>query len=189
MRVHDGMSIADFEVGSHATRRQPQALDLDSSLSGVHISDISYAEAGEWVIDQIGKLDQSDAVALRARIERSTSLLEDIKAISLWPVAAHAHMQLIHQLKHVLDEITIDENAFNHAVGDMPLTSAARWADEQVMSVDLRDPFAIADRIAKAAEKLASRESCQKWPGSAYAHRKVVADLTVFLRRTRGTVH
>jgi hypothetical protein len=136
------------------------------------------------VIDEMNRVNLSDPDAVRTRIGQSLTLLEDLKALALRPISAHAHMQLVHQMKHILDD-----DVFDPAAGDMQFAAAARWADDQVIAVDLRDPFAIADRIAESAGKLASTDSCRQWPGSAYAHRKVVTDLTVFLKRTRGTLH
>ena len=72
---------------------------------------------------------------------------------------------------------------------DMAFSVAAKWAENELLSVDLRDPHAIAARISISATKLEDKEICRQWPGSAYAHRKLVTDLTVFLKRTRGTLH
>jgi hypothetical protein len=157
-----------------------------NSSAGKDVADISYADAGRWVIEEIEALDLADEQAIRSRIRASQELLSDLKACALWPISAHAHMQLIHQLSHlVVDELTAsDDNG-----ADMAFSTASRWADDEVMKVDLKDPFAIADRIVSSAKRLECEENCRNWPGSAYAHRKVVTDLTVFLKRTRGTLH
>lgn len=161
------------------------ALRLDSSALNTS-ADITYAEAGRWVIGEMESVNLASEREILHRIEASKALLRDLKACTLWPIAAHAHMQLIFQLSYQLSHILHDDPMDG---GDMSIPQAARWADEEVMRVDLKDPFEIADRIAASAEKLSSEESCSKWPGSAYAHRKVVTDLAVFLKRTRGTVH
>jgi len=181
MRTSSG--LGQFEIQSPTPAGQKSLL-LDSSLAAQGIRDITFAEAGRWVVDEIEVLDLADAGAIRARIDESSRRLEDVTACAVWPVSAHAHMQLIHQLNGLLPE-----GAGFVDGADMALSAAARWADDEVMKVDLRDPFAIADRIAVAADKLSSTENCRQWPGSAMAHRKVVTDLTLLLHRSRGTVH
>ncbi|MCS4088718.1 hypothetical protein [Rhizobium sp. BK176] len=179
-------SLSRFTHSEPSNRIDAQALLLDSAIAGKGIGDISYADAGRWVIEEIEILDLADERSIRARICASEDLLSDLKACATWPVAAHAHMQLVHQLKHLLvDEMV----AADDPDADMAFSTAASWADDEVMKVNLKDPYAIADRIAVAAGKLGSQEMCRQWPGSAYAHRKVVTDLTVFLQRTRGTLH
>jgi hypothetical protein len=179
-------SLSKFTHSEPSTRVIAQALSLDSAAAGKGVSDISYADAGRWVIEEIEILDLADERSIRARICTSEDLLSDLKACATWPVAAHAHMQLIHQLKHLLvDEMV----AADDPDADMAFKTAASWADDEVMKVNLKDPFAIAERIAVSAKKLESKENCRMWPGSAYAHRKVVTELTVFLKRTRGTLH
>ncbi|MBY3155315.1 hypothetical protein HFO56_23615 [Rhizobium laguerreae] len=179
-------SLSKFTRSEPSTRIVAQALLLDPASAGKGVADISYADAGRWVVEEIEILDLADESAIRARICESEDLLSDLRACATWPVAAHAHMQLVHQLKHLLvDEMV----AADDPDADMAFATAASWADDEVMKVNLKDPHAIADRIAEAAGKLSSREMCRQWPGSAYAHRKVVTDLTVFLKRTRGTLH
>ncbi|MCV9964415.1 hypothetical protein OIU34_21230 [Pararhizobium sp. BT-229] len=179
-------SLEKFTHGEPLARVGSRAsLMLDSAV-GKDVEDISYADAGRWVIEEIEGLDLADERAIRARICASEEKLSDLKACALWPISAHAHMQLVHQLRHLL----IDEIAeADDADADMAFATASRWADDEVMKVNLKDPFAIADRIAVSAQKLESKENCRIWPGSAYAHRKVVTELTVFLKRTRGTLH
>lgn len=163
-----------------------KALLLDPSFEG-KVLDISFHEGGRWVVEEIEAIDLDDECALRARISTSEEKLMDLKACSLWPVSALSHMQLIHQLKHALMEKFPQPNEDDNS--DMSPTAASIWAEDEIMKVNLRDPFAIADRISIAADKLSSEENCRMWPGSAYAHRKVVTDLMVFLRRSRGTLH
>lgn len=182
MAVSNVVDLIGMEFGSAS---QQVSLLLDSSFAGQGVEDITYAEAGAWVIEEIGAIDLADADAIRTRIAEAEDRLSDNKAIALWPISAHAHMQIIHQLKHLL----VDTDEADESQADMAFSSAARWADNEVMAVDLKDPFAIAERIAISAAKLEDRDNCRQWPGSAYAHRKVVTDLTVFLKRTRGTLH
>ncbi|MDW9481913.1 hypothetical protein GOB57_25010 [Sinorhizobium meliloti] len=186
------MGILNLEILGKFTHSEPPArvgsrasLLLDSTAVGKDVEDISYADAGRWVIEEIEALDLADENAIRSRICASEELLSDLKACAIWPVSAHAHMQLVHQLRHLL----VDEMVADDADADMAFSTASRWADDEVMKIDLKDPFAIADRIAVSAQKLESKENCRMWPGSAYAHRKVVTELTVFLKRTRGTLH
>ncbi|MCZ7862778.1 hypothetical protein O9X98_15490 [Agrobacterium salinitolerans] len=179
-------SLGKFTVSeSQARVGSRDSLRLDSASVAKEVEDISYADAGRWVIEQIETLDLADEQAIRSRIRSSEDKLADLKACAIWPISAHAHMQLVHQLRHLLvdDMVADDEDA------DMAFSTASRWADDEVMKVNLKDPFAIADRIAASAQRLESEENCRMWPGSAYAHRKVVTELTVFLKRTRGTLH
>lgn len=182
------LSVTSPARFTHSERTVSKALLLNSAARTLGIEDISYAEAGRFVIEEIEALDLADEQSIRARIRDSEELLSDLRACATWPIAAHAHLQLVHQLKHLLvDEMVAASDMDPNA--DMAFGTAARWADDEVMKVNLKDPCAIADRIAASAEKLASEENCRMWPGSAYAHRKVVTDLTVFLKRTRGTLH
>ncbi len=180
MRISDVANL--IEIDGQTRFVDHPALLLDSSLAG-KVEDITFAKASQWVVDQIAAVDHHDVASLNAKIDETNDRLEDIKACALWPVSAHAHMQLVHQLRGILgrdrDEDTVD----------MPFSDAADWANNEVMKVNLKDPFAIAERIAAAASRLESPENCRRWPGSAYAHRKVVTELTVFLRRTRGSLH
>lgn len=192
MKEGTAMGILNLESLSKFTVSEPQerigsrvSMRLDSASVAKDVEDISYADAGRWVIEEIEALDLADEQAIRSRIRSSEDKLADLKACAIWPISAHAHMQLVHQLRHLLvdDMVVDDEDA------DMAFSTASRWADDEVMKVNLKDPFAIADRIAASAVPLESQENCRNWPGSAYAHRKVVTELTVFLKRTRGTIH
>lgn len=186
MDIANAFDIVGMEFGTDPSQHARTALKLDSSLAGQGIHDITYAEAGVWVVEEISALNLGDADAIRSRIAVALETISDNKACALWPISAHAHMQVIHQLEHLL--IDTDMPA-DDGQADMAFSMAAKWAEAEVMAVDLEDPHSIADRIAVSARKLEDKENCRQWPGSAYAHRKVVADLTVFLKRTRGTVH
>ena len=188
MGISSDVNFSEFELGGQGASAPNVPLLLDSSYAGKCVDDITYAEAGTWVAEEICALDLADAEAIRARIEVAMERLSDLKACALWPISAHAHMQVVHQLEHLLIDIDVDAVP-RDTPSDMAFSVAAKWADNEVLSVDLRDPHAIAARIHASAEKLEDKENCRQWPGSAYAHRKVVTDLTIFLKRTRGTLH
>lgn len=173
--------VNEFGFADMATVTHP-ALELDSRYSET-VSDISHRQAGMWVAEEISSIDLADADAIRARIRISEDRLSDKVACDLWPVSAHAHMQLVHQLKHLLTEnwITNDD--------DISLESALKWADGEILGTDLSDPFTMADRIAETAEKLDDTEICARWPASACAHIKVYATLSDHFYKAKITLH
>lgn len=159
-----------------------KALELDSANDPAKVPDISYPEAAAWAADEIFNYPSGvdDTSAIERCIAESSRRLGDVRAVALWPIAAHAHIQLIHQLRNLINPRHDD---------DMPLDKVATWAQAEVMRTDLTDPFAIADRIAVAADKLKNTEACAKWPNSANGHRQVVTELSVFLRRISRVLH
>ena len=173
-----------YAVEGMPNEQAPAALLLDPSFNPANVRDISFAEAGRWVIEEITAIDLADSAAIRSRMDASLARLENLKACAVWPVSAHAHMQLVHQLSGFLmsEQLPAEDQ-------DMSYDHAAQWAVAEVMKVNLRDEWAIAERLALAASKLARSEDCRKYPGSAHAHRTVVSELSVMLGRIRGTVH
>ncbi len=149
MRISDVANL--IEIDGQTRFVDHPALLLDSSLAG-KVEDITFAKASQWVVDQIAAVDHHDVASLNAKIDETNDRLEDIKACALWPVSAHAHMQLVHQLRGILgrdrDEDTVD----------MPFSDAADWANNEVMKVNLKDPFGHVWTISTHMEDIAPDE-------------------------------
>jgi hypothetical protein len=188
MIAFDGLlNVADFEglsVDGIGHDELPPALLLDSSIDPSSIDDITFAIAGQWAATEITAVDLADETAIRERMEKSARLLEDLTACARWPIAAHAHMQVVHQLSgFLMSELVRGEDE------DMSIDHAMEWAAEEVLKVDLRDPWAIADRLAEVADKLSCSEACRQHPGSAFGYRVLMSELSVMLARTGRKLH
>jgi hypothetical protein len=92
-------------------------------------------------------------------------------------------MQLIQQLS------TFTEEDLLFGADDMNFLIASKWADQQVMSVDLQDAFAIATKLAEIYAKLSDEAMCKMWPGTAFGYRRMLTQLSEFLGRLRTSIH
>lgn len=177
-----GMTVEQM-IGRFGTE-VPASIHLDPGHLGQGVADVTFAQSGEWAAKQIASTNLADAAEVLARIRTSEDKLENLRVCAEWPRAASAHLQLIHQLRGVLARLVPDVHA-----GDMALGKSGKWAHEQAIKTDFNDPFALADKIAEHADRLANLEGCRQFPISALARRRVLCDLSARLNTIRPTVH
>ena len=160
------------------------ALSLDPSLLK-SVDDISYEQANAWIKDELSTINKECKEELQYRIDRSLELVNDIHMSSCWPIATNAHLHLI----CVLSQLNGDQTTSNSGANDMSLVDASQWAEDEVEYRLNFDIFEIADHIAKLADKLRDQQLCEQFPNSAFAYRKLIANLSVVLHEQRGLLH
>jgi hypothetical protein len=138
--------------------------------------DITTEQARVWIQQEIKRVGETGQApfAIADLIRASRISLTKTESCALYPVSAQAHRDIIEALRDK---------------ADLSVERAARWANEEIMSVDLDNPYAIADRIAVSADRLLDKALCERWPVSAQAHLQVVHQLTDVLARTGRTLH
>lgn len=160
------------------------ALSLNPSLLK-SVDDISYEQANTWINTELSNINTECQDELQQKIKHSFELVNNVHMSSYWPIATTAHMHLICILSELIDAPIAsgcDEEV-------MTLETANYWADGEVDKYRDRDASAIAERIAKSAEKLKQKNLCERFPFSAFAYRKLIVDLSIILHDKRGQLH
>lgn len=161
------------------SERSNRALTLDPSLDE-SVPDVTHEEAARWVVAVIAHVDLDDPGQISRTIGASRRLLADEVAAARWPVSAHAHLQVVHQLGHCLIEHAAPADAGAEAA------AAQRWAEDEIIKLDLSDPHEIADHMGEVAAELGAEA-----PGGAksLALTRLLADLKAAYDRCPKSLH